>query len=291
VLAVNWLTDFVRPRLESLVKRDTPENLWTRCASCEQMIFSKELAENLWVCKHCQNHMPITAIQRADMLYDDAQYKKQPLPKLTEDPLKFKDSKRYTDRLKEARKKADEAIMLTTGLLNSRLVVMAIFDFRFIGGSMNTVVGETLLKGADEAARLQCPYITITSSGGARMQEGILSLMQMPRSILGTLRLKKARLPFISILAHPTTGGVAASFATLGDLNISEPKAVIGFAGARVIQQTALARKLPADFQSAEFQQKHGLLDAIVHRHQLKEWLARTLSVLMPNESSARKVS
>lgn len=225
--------------------------------------------------------MPLDAPARATMLYDDGQYRTLPLPILQEDPLRFKDSKRYVDRLKETRKKAPEAIMLTMGSMRNRPVVMSFFDFRFIGGSMGTVVGETLLKGAQEAVRLARPYIIVSSSGGARMQEGILSLMQMPRSILGTLRMKEAGLPFISILAHPTTGGVAASFATLGDLNISEPGAIIGFAGARVIKQTALARDLPTDFQTAAFQHKHGLLDAIVHRHDLKKYLSQALDLLM----------
>jgi acetyl-CoA carboxylase carboxyl transferase subunit beta len=215
------------------------------------------------------------------MLFDEGKYRTVTLPKVVEDPLHFKDSKRYTDRLKEARKKADEAILVACGTLRDKPVVLAAFDFRFIGGSMGRSVGEGLLTGAEEAAKLKCPFITVASSGGARMQEGILSLMQMPRSIVGTLRLKKLGLPFISVLAHPTTGGVAASFATLGDLNLSEPGAVIGFAGARVIQQTAVARNLPDDFQTAAFQQKHGLLDAIVHRHKLKDHLAQVLALLM----------
>lgn len=282
---VNWLTDFVRPKINSLVKREIPDNLWSRCDRCDQMLFNKELAENLWVCKHCQHHFTMPSDKRAAMLFDEDIYKKIKSTAVTEDPLRFKDSKRYPDRLKDARHKAPEAAIVTKGTLKGKKAVVTVFDFRFIGGSMGTAVGEALLKGAEEALKDKCAYITVTSSGGARMQEGILSLMQMPRSLVGISRLRDAGLPFISVLAHPTTGGVAASFASVGDINLSEPGATIGFAGARVIQQ-AMRTTLPDNFQTSEFQMNNGLLDAVVHRHNLRDTLSNILGLLMGNRKN-----
>ena len=276
---MSWLTDLVRPRIQKLVKRDTPDNLWEKCPGCEQMVFVRELLDNLSVCKHCQHHFYLSPQERCKQLFDEGHFKTLALDAPPDDPLRFKDKKRYTDRLKEARARKKEAIFLATGLLHKRPLTVAAFDFKFIGGSMGMGVGEALLKGAQHALQAKTPYLTIASSGGARMQEGALSPMQMARSTVGVVRLKEAGLPFISLLTHPTTGGVAASFASIGDLNLAEPGALIGFTGARVIQET-LRTTLPKGFQTAEFQLEHGALDAVVHRHDLKQTLFKVISHL-----------
>ena len=213
------------------------------------------------------------------MLFDDKRYQTIDYPTTKDDPLGFRDLKRYTERLKEARHNNKKEILLVKGRICETPVVVAIFDFRFIGGSMGTSVGEALLKGADVALKTRRPYITLTSSGGARMQEGALSLMQMPRTIIALTKLKEGNIPYISVLTHPTTGGVSASFASLGDINIAEPGAIIGFAGARVIQQI-LRTKLPDDFQTSEFQLAHGALDQIIHRHHLRKTLGKICALL-----------
>lgn len=280
---MSWLTDFVRPKIQSLVRKtEIPDNLWHKCPKCEQMIFHRELLENAHVCRHCQYHMRLSAKARLDMLFDGKDYVRLSHPTVPQDPLHFRDSKKYTDRLKEARQKTgeDDAILLAKGAIKGQSVIIAVFDFSFIGGSMGLAVGEALIRGAEAACDAKIPFIVIPSSGGARMQEGILALMQMPRSILAASRLREARLPYITVLTDPTTGGVSASFASVGDIILAEPGAVIGFTGARVIKET-LRTPLPEGFQSAEFQLSHGFVDIVVHRHDLKEKLSILLWLLM----------
>lgn len=280
---MSWLTDFVRPKIRSLVsKADIPDNLWHKCPKCEQMIFHRELLENFQVCRHCQYHMRLSAKERLDLLFDHKEYVRLAYPAVPQDPLHFRDSKKYIDRLKEARQKTGEkdAIVLAKGAIGGWQAVVAVFDFTFIGGSMGLAVGEALIQGAETACNEGLPFIAIPSSGGARMQEGTLALMQMPRSILAVTRMREARLPYITLLTDPTTGGVSASFASVGDIILAESGAIIGFTGARVIKET-LRTPLPEGFQSAEFQLSHGFVDIVVHRHDLKEKLALLLHLLM----------
>lgn len=278
---MNWLTDLVRPKIKKLTKRETPENLWCKCPGCEQMVFKKELERNLSVCKECDHHFYMSPKARCASLFDDGQYKELAFTAPPDDPLKFRDLKFYTDRLKEARSKGKDAVMIAKGSIGACTAVVTIFDFKFIGGSMGTSVGEAILKSAAWAIKYRCPLIILASSGGARMQEGALSLMQMPRTLIALSQLKDAGLPFVSILTNPTMGGVSASFASLGDINLAEKGALIGFTGARIIQQF-LRIKLPENFQTAEFQFAHGALDAVVHRHDLKKTLSTLLSLLTP---------
>lgn len=285
---MNWLTDFVRPKIKKIVRRDTPENLWCKCPSCAQMIFAKELDSNLSVCKECEHHFYISPEKRLESLCDDGRYQTIDTLSTKDDPLSFKDLKRYTDRLKEARKKRKDGVLVAKGCLYQNPACFSLFDFSFIGGSLGTSAGEALLKGAEMALKDRCPYIIFSSSGGARMQEGILSLMQMPRTIIGLSRLKEAGIPYISVMTHPTTGGVSASFASLGDINVAEPGAIIGFTGARVIQET-MRTKLPEGFQTAQFQLDHGAIDMIVHRHHLRKTLGTLLGLLRSSCDKSRR--
>ncbi|HXF90573.1 MAG TPA: acetyl-CoA carboxylase, carboxyltransferase subunit beta, partial [Candidatus Nitrosotenuis sp.] len=274
-----WLTDFVRPKIKALMRRqEVPDNLWTKCPSCEHMLFHRDLVENLNVCHHCNHHMRINIQERLDMLFDNKSYTKAPNPKVAQDPLKFKDSKRYTDRLKEYRQKTghEDAVIVAYGQIQNHPAVIAAFDFSFMGGSMGMAVGESLLIAAELAVKTHCPLIAIPASGGARMQEGILSLMQMPRTTIAVEKVKSAGLPYITLLTDPTTGGVSASFAMLGDIALAEPGATIGFAGARVIEET-IRQKLPEGFQQSEYLLSHGMIDMVVHRHQLRETLGKLL--------------
>jgi acetyl-CoA carboxylase carboxyl transferase subunit beta len=252
------------------------------------MIFRRELQENLQVCKHCQHHLRLGAKERLAALFDQSEYIRLMPPVVPQDPLHFKDSKRYADRLKEARQKTGEedALIAAHGKLGGVDVLIAVFDFAFIGGSMGLAVGEMFIQAAETACRLKLPLIVVPASGGARMQEGILALMQMPRSVLAVSLLKEAKLPYIALLTDPTTGGVSASFASLGDITLAEQGAIIGFTGARVIQET-LRTPLPDGFQSAEFQMDHGFVDLVVHRHDLKDTLARILKVLQLSKTKA----
>jgi acetyl-CoA carboxylase carboxyl transferase subunit beta len=280
---MSWLSDFVRPKLQALInKKEIPENLWDKCPSCEKMIFRKDLEKHVHVCPHCDYHFRISATARLTLLFDNGQYTVLTVPPVVQDPLGFKDRKRYSDRLKEAKAKsnvAQEAIIVAEGNIEDLTTVVAAFDFSFIGGSMSTYVGEAIVKAAERAVELKCPLVVIPASGGARMQEGILSLMQMARTTVAVNMLKRAALPFVVILTDPTTGGVSASFAMLGDIHIAEPKATIGFTGARVIEQT-LRQKLPDGFQTAEYLLDHGMVDMVVHRKALKKTLAKTLKML-----------
>ena len=279
---MSWLTNFVRPKIRALVRKpDTPDNLWDKCPSCGQMIFHRELEANQRVCTHCGHHLRIGVKRRLELLFDEGQYDRAELPKVDLDPLKFRDRKRYTDRIKEAQSKSGEqdAIIVASGTIHGIETVVAAFNFDFMGGSMGMGVGEGLIKAADIAVEKQAALIAIPASGGARMQEGILSLMQMPRTVIAVDRVKEAGLPFIVLLTDPTTGGVSASFAMLGDIHVAEPGAVIGFAGQRVIEET-IREKLPEGFQRAEYLLDHGIVDLVVPRKEMRDQLARLIGLL-----------
>lgn len=279
---MNWLTNFVRPKIRALVnKTEPPDNLWTKCPNCEAMLFHRDLEANLWVCQHCGHHMRLDPERRLRILFDDGKYQTIELPKVPVDPLKFRDTKRYTDRLKEAQSRTNrnDAVVVAHGQIGGIGTVVAAFDFRFMGGSMGTAVGEGILAAARLAVLQQAPLIVIPASGGARMQEGILSLMQMPRTTIAVDLVKEAGLPYIVILTDPTTGGVTASFAMLGDIHIAEKGAQIGFAGARVIEET-IRETLPEGFQRAEYLLDHGMLDRVTHRKNLKDELVTILRML-----------
>ncbi|MDH3475876.1 MAG: acetyl-CoA carboxylase, carboxyltransferase subunit beta [Rhodospirillales bacterium] len=279
---MNWISNYVRPKIRALVKKpEVPDNLWEKCPECGQMIFHRELENAGRVCPHCTYHMRIDAKTRLAMLFDDGAYERAPLPEIVSDPLKFRDRKRYSERLRESAAKIGEkdAIIVATGTMGGHATVIAAFNFAFMGGSMGIAVGEGLLAAARLAVEQEAPLIVIPSSGGARMQEGILSLMQMPRSVIAVDMVKEAGLPYIVLLTDPTTGGVSASFAMLGDIAIAEPGAVIGFAGARVIEET-IRETLPEGFQRAEYLLEHGMVDMVVHRNELRDTLVRIISLL-----------
>lgn len=281
---MSWLTDVVRPKIKTLIsrKKDIPDNLWFKCTKCDHMLFYKDLLENHQVCHYCQNHMRIDAVSRLKMLYDDRTYADFPLPPVLQDPLKFKDSKKYTDRLKEYRTKLNQqdAVHVTYGQMGGQNVVIFVLDFAFMGGSMGLAAGQALVHAAKLAIQMNAALIAVTSSGGARMQEGILSLMQMPKTTIAVQMVKEAGLPYITILTDPTTGGVSASFAMLGDITIAEPGALIAFTGARVIQET-IRQKLPDHFQTAEFLQEHGMVDMVVHRKDMRDRIIVLLKHLL----------
>lgn len=288
---MNWLTNFVRPKIQALMhKNEVPDNLWDKCDACEHMLFHRDLVENNFVCHQCQNHMRIDVQTRLESLFDHKTFVKATLSKVLPDPLKFRDSKRYTDRLKDYRQKTgrDDAIVVASGKIGSQPAVVAAFDFSFMGGSMGMAVGEGILTAAELAINTHSALIVIPASGGARMQEGILSLMQMPRTTIAVEKVKEAGLPYIVILTNPTTGGVSASFAMLGDITISEPQAIIGFAGARVIEET-IRQKLPEGFQRAEYLLDHGMIDMVVHRHKLTETVGRIIGMLNPRPGHLRR--
>jgi len=279
---MNWLTNFVRPKLRALVKRDTPDNLWHKCPGCGQMIFHRDLEANLHVCDKCGYHLRLPAARRLSMLYDEGRFTRIELPKAPLDPLRFRDRRRYTERLKEAQSETSEQDALTVahGIIGGSPAVVAAFNFDFMAGSMGVAVGEAFLAAARLAKLQQAALIAIPASGGARMQEGILSLMQMPRTVLAVEEVKSAGLPYIVVLTDPTTGGVTASFAMLGDIHLAEPASLVGFAGQRVIQET-IREKLPEGFQRAEYLHDHGMVDLVVPRPELKATLARILGLLM----------
>ncbi|MDC3132051.1 acetyl-CoA carboxylase, carboxyltransferase subunit beta [Pelagibacteraceae bacterium] len=276
---MNWLTNFVKPKLSSLVKRrKVPEKLWNNCVSCGNMIHHKDLNENLRVCMNCEYHFRMSAEDRIKLLFEDNKYKEIELDKTTDDPLNFSDKKKYKDRLKEYRNKTkrDDAFILIDGSIKDKQIIAGLMNFEFMGGSMGRAVGGAIVKGARIAVEKKLPYVVITSSGGARMQEGIISLMQMPRTIAAVDLLNSNQTPYIVILTEPTTGGVTASFAMLGDITIAEKGATIGFAGKRVIQDT-IREELPIDFQKAEYLKEHGMVDIVSHRKDLKETLYKVL--------------
>ena len=285
---MNWISEWALPKIKTLfgAPREVPENLWHKCAACEQMVFHRDLERNLHVCPHCGHHMRVGARQRLDYTLDEG-WQKIELPKAPSDPLRFRDQRRYSDRLKEAQAKAgqEDAVLVAHGTIEGQRVVVAAFDFSFLGGSMSAGVGEALVTAARLAVLQDAPLIVFTASGGARMQEGTISLMQMPRSIIATRMVKEAGLPYIVVLCDPTTGGVTASFAMLGDVQIAEPGALIGFAGARVIEQT-VREKLPEGFQRAEYLLAHGILDMVVKRGEMRATLARTIGLLRVPEAA-----
>ena len=285
---MNWISDWALPKISGLFKRDVPENLWHKCPACEQMIFRRDLDAALNVCPHCGHHMRISAARRLECTLD-AGFSRIELPKAPADPLRFRDQRRYSDRLKEAQVKSamDDAVAVAHGTIEGQRAVVAAFEFAFMAGSMGAGVGEAIVTAAKLAVLQDSPLIVFTASGGARMQEGAVSLMQMPRTVIATRLVKEAGLPFIVVLCDPTTGGVTASFAMLGDIQIAEPNAMIGFAGARVIEQT-LREKLPEGFQRAEYLLEHGILDMVVKRGEMRATLARVVGLLrMPLLESA----
>jgi acetyl-CoA carboxylase carboxyl transferase subunit beta len=278
---MNWISNVVPPKIRSFLKRETPENLWVKCPDSGELVFHKDLEANLWVVPNSGHHMRMPALARLDSLFDDGAYESLPTPEVPADPLKFRDVKRYTDRLKDYRAKtgAADAIRLAAGALQGTQVTVAVQDFEFLGGSLGMAAGEAIVSGMFRAIEHKTPFIIFTASGGARMQEGMFSLMQMPRTTVAIQRLKAAKLPYIVVLTNPTTGGVTASYAMLGDIHIAEPGAVIGFAGARVIEQT-IRERLPEGFQRAEYLRQHGMVDIVVPRAQMRETLGRICRLL-----------
>jgi len=281
---MNWLSNFIRPSIRSLVgdQRDVPDNLWKKCPSCDGMLFHTEIEANDNVCYHCGHHMAITVKKRFSIMFDDGEFKTHEAPSVPHDPLKFKDQKKYVDRIKDARSKTGEedALMIASGTIGGQKTVLAAFNFAFMGGSMGTAVGEAIVEAARIAIEQKAALITIPASGGARMQEGMLSLMQMPRTIIAVDQVKEAGLPYLVLLVNPTTGGVSASFAMVGDIHISEPGAMIGFAGRRVIQET-VRETLPDDFQTAEYLLEHGMVDRVIARSDLNKEIGIILDTLM----------
>ncbi len=282
---MSWI-DRVRNSLPFTQKRDTPDNLWVKCPSCSEMLFTKEYEENLFVCPRCEHHGRIGANVRLAQLMDEG-FELLAAPSVREDPLKFRDSKKYTDRLKIARAANPHADALTNalGAIDGHRAVAGVQEFAFMGGSMGMAVGSAFVTGVDRAIREKCAYVICTAAGGARMQEGILSLMQMPKTTVAIRRLKAAGLPYIVVLTDPTTGGVTASYAMLGDIHIAEPGALIGFAGQRVIQDT-IREKLPEGFQRAEYLHAHGMVDMVVARKDLRARLAMVLGYLSPAKAA-----
>jgi acetyl-CoA carboxylase carboxyl transferase subunit beta len=280
---MSWISNFVLPKIRAVVttKKEVPDNLWTKCPQCGQLLFLRDLEANLDVCANCGCHLRMAPDKRLAMLFDGGHYQTIELPATALDPLRFRDRKRYVDRLKEAQAAGNggDALTVAHGTLGGFNVVIAAFDFAFMGGSMGVAVGEGLLAAARLAVLQEAALIVVPASGGARMQEGILSLMQMPRTAIAVETVKAARLPYIVLLTDPTTGGVSASFAMLGDITLAEPGAVIGFAGARVIEET-IREKLPEGFQRAEYLLEHGMVDLVIDRRQLKETLARIVGLL-----------
>jgi len=279
--AMNWMSNVVPPKIRSFLKRETPENLWVKCPESGELVFHKDLESNLFVVPSSGHHMRMPAKMRLDTLFDAGRYDMIATPEVPLDPLKFRDVKRYTDRLKEYRSKTNhpDAVKLAAGLLEDQQVVAAVQDFEFMGGSLGMAAGEAIITGMTEAVKRKSPFIMFTASGGARMQEGMFSLMQMPRTTVAVQRLRAAKLPYIVVLTNPTTGGVTASYAMLGDIHIAEPGAVIGFAGARVIEQT-IRERLPEGFQRAEYLKEHGMVDMVVPRTEMRATLARLCSLL-----------
>ena len=277
---MNWLTDYVKPKLSSLVNRkDPPSDLWTKCGCGERTLYVSDLKENLDVCSYCDFHMGMDVNSRLKNLFNNESYELIEIPFENNDPLKFKDLKKYTDRMKAAQKKTDQkdAAILAKGEIGSTKVVVFILDFNFMGGSMGQFVGEAFKIGCQNAVDLNCPFISVASSGGARMQEGIVSLMQLPKTVAAVNMLDQHKIPYVSVLTHPTTGGVSASFAMLGDIIIAEKGSMIGFAGKRVIEET-IKEQLPEDFQTAEYLLDHGMIDMVVHRKELSQTLSKVLS-------------
>lgn len=282
---MSWLSNFVRPKIRALVKKsDTPNNLWVKCNNCGTMVYHKDLKETSNVCPTCNHHMKMSARQRINWVLDEGTITDVIIPQTISDPLNFKDNKKYIDRLKVSKRKTqnEDAIIIARGKIGSNNAIVAALDFGFMGGSMGVAVGEGLLEAAKEAINHNFPLVVFTSSGGARMQEGIFSLMQLPRTVIAANTLKENNIPYIVILTDPTTGGVSASFAMLGDVTYAEPGALIGFAGPRVIQST-VNETLPEGFQTSEYLLEHGMIDDVVSRKNLKAVIANTIMHLVNN--------
>jgi acetyl-CoA carboxylase carboxyl transferase subunit beta len=280
---MNWISNVVRPKIRSFLnRRETPENLWIKCPETGQLVFYKDVEANQFVIPGSNYHMRIGAASRLKLLFDDGEFEDVAVRDVAIDPLKFRDERRYTDRLKDARTKTNlmDAVKVAYGTLDGLPVTAAVQDFDFMGGSLGMAAGEAVIRGLETAAERGTPFIMFAASGGARMQEGILSLMQLPRTTVAVEILREAGKPYIVVLTNPTTGGVTASYAMLGDVHIAEPGALIGFAGPRVIEQT-IREKLPSGFQRAEYLKAHGMVDMVVHRHQLRQVLSSLCRTLM----------
>ena len=286
---MNWITNYVRPRINSMLgRREVPENLWIKCPETGEMVFHKDLESNKWVIPASGYHMKMPAKARLADLIDNGEYEALPQPKVAQDPLKFRDSKKYSDRLRDSRLKTEQEDTIVAGLgsVQGLKLVAVVHEFNFIGGSLGMAAGEAIVKAFERAIAEKCPLVMFPASGGARMQEGILSLMQLPRTTVAVDLLKEAGQPYIVVLTNPTTGGVTASYAMLGDIHLAEPGAEIGFAGKRVIEQT-LREKLPEGFQTSEYLLEHGVVDMVVKRHDIPETLARLLKILTKKPATA----
>ena len=280
---MNWISNYVRPKINSLFsRREVPENLWTKCPECGTMLFHRELADNLNVCSNCDHHMAISPRERFTALFDGGIFTEVKVPDATVDPLHFRDQKKYPDRLKAAQKASGEkeAMLVALGEISRTPIVAVAQDFSFMAGSMGMYVGNAIIAAATQAIKMKRPLVLFSAAGGARMQEGILSLMQMPRTTVAVQMMNEAMLPYIVVLTHPTTGGVTASYAMLGDVQIAEPNALICFAGPRVIEQT-IREKLPEGFQRAEYLLDHGMLDRVTHRKAMRDELVTVIRMLM----------
>jgi acetyl-CoA carboxylase carboxyl transferase subunit beta len=279
---MNWITNVVRPKIRNILRRETPENLWIKCPDSGQLVFYKDVESNQFVIPGSNYHMRMGAVSRLKSIFDNETWFDVALPEVTADPLKFRDERKYVDRIKDARAKTglNDSVKVGYGKLEGGPAVVVVQDFDFMGGSLGMAAGEAIVKGLELAVEKKAPCIVFAASGGARMQEGILSLMQLPRTTVAVQMLREAKLPYIVVLTNPTTGGVTASYAMLGDVQIAEPGALIGFAGARVIEQT-IREKLPEGFQRAEYLKDHGMVDMVVHRHDIRPTLARLCRLLM----------
>ena len=287
---MNWISNYVRPKIGAMFsRRDTPENLWRKCEDCGSMLFHKELSDAMFVCTNCGFHMNISARERCNHLFDSGLFSEIEVKEPIADPLNFKDTKKYTDRMKAAQKQTSEkeAMLVADGKLGRMNVTVAVQDFNFMGGSMGMAVGNAIIEGIQNAINKKTPFVLFAAAGGARMQESILSLMQMPRSTVAVQMLKEAQLPYVVVLTNPTTGGVTASYAMLGDIQIAEPNALICFAGPRVIEQT-IREKLPDGFQRSEYLLDHGMLDLVVERAKIRDTLITLLHLLMKKPAAVK---
>ncbi|CAI3942592.1 MULTISPECIES: acetyl-CoA carboxylase, carboxyltransferase subunit beta [Commensalibacter] len=289
---MSWLTEYVRPKIQGLLKKDVPDNIWKNCDSCSQMLLIKDLEKNLNICPHCGHHMRASVAQRFEWTFDHESYTRIELPKAPVDPLLFRDKKKYADRLKENKTKSqlDESIAVAHGTIEGEKAVIAVMAFEFMAGTMGAAFGEGFIAAARLALLQKIPLIVYTASGGARMQEGMLSLMQMPRTVIAVELLKEAQIPFIVVFTDPTTGGVTASFAMLGDIHIAEPNALIGFAGPRVIENT-VHEKLPEGFQRSEYLLAHGMIDIVANRKELRPTLAKIIRLLSKKTENSEQVA
>ncbi|MDZ7928081.1 MAG: acetyl-CoA carboxylase, carboxyltransferase subunit beta [Agrobacterium sp.] len=290
---MNWITNYVRPRINSMLGRrpEVPENLWIKCPETGEMVFHKDLEDNKWVIPASGYHMKMPAKARLIDLFDGGVYEALPQPKVAQDPLKFRDSKKYSDRLRDSRLKTEQedTILAGVGHLQGLKIVAVVHEFQFMGGSLGIAAGEAIVKAFERAISERCPLIMFPASGGARMQEGILSLMQLPRTTVAVNMLKEAGMPYIVVLTNPTTGGVTASYAMLGDVHIAEPGAEICFAGKRVIEQT-IREKLPEGFQTSEYLLEHGMVDMVIDRREIPDTLASLLKIMTKAPAEANAV-